>query len=418
MMQTPEPTPEKPSETVAEKGPLILTVNGGSSSIKFAVFSSASPPKRLFSGQVQRIGTPAARLTATRDNVSEPETRPVVAATFHAGVQTILDYLRQRLGTSAIGAIGHRIVHGGVHLLDNQLVTAELIAELRRNQPLDLAHLPREIALVEGFRQAFPAIPQIACFDTAFHRNLPLVAQLLPIPRRYHDAGVRRFGFHGLSYTYLMSQLTTLAGPEVANGRIILAHLGSGASMAAVRGGKPIDTTMAFTPTSGLVMGTRPGDLDPGLLVYLMTEQKLSTEAMDKFISRQCGLLGVSETSSDMRDLLAARAADPRAAEAVELFCYQAKKHLCALTATLGGLDTIVFAGGIGEHAPEVRAGICEGLDFLGLKLDATRNARGCDVISADESRITIRIIPTDEEIVIVRIVRSILQQSGSPQER
>ena len=220
---------------------------------------------------------------------------------------------------------------------------------------------------------------------------------------------MRRFGFHGLSYTYLMGQLAALAGDDAANGKVILAHLGSGASMAAVRGGKPIDTTMAFTPTSGLVMGTRPGDLDPGLLVYLMKEQKLSTGDMDKFISQQCGLLGVSETSSDMRDLLAARASDPRADDAVALFCYQAKKHLCALTATLGGLDTIVFAGGIGEHAPEVRAGICDGLEFLGLKLNAAMNTRGCDVISAAESRVSIRIIPTDEEIVIAQVVRSLL---------
>jgi acetate kinase len=394
---------------------LTLTVNGGSSSIKFAVFSSTSTPSRLFSGQVERIGTPGARLMATRDNSSDLETQPIVAKTFHEGVQSIVTYLSRGLGHSAIGAIGHRIVHGGMRLLDNQLITDESIAELRRTQPLDLAHLPREIALIEGFRHAFPDIPQIACFDTAFFRNLPLVAQLLPIPRRYHDAGVRRFGFHGLSYTYLMSQLAALAGPQAANGRVILAHLGSGASMAAVRGGKPIDTTMAFTPTSGLVMATRPGDIDPGLLVYLMKDQNLSNEQMDKFISRECGLLGVSETSSDMRDLLAARPTDPRAADAVDLFCYQAKKHLCALTATLGGLDTLVFSGGIGEHAPEVRAGICEGLQFLGLQLDASRNARGCDVISADQSRVTIRIIPTDEEIVIARIVRSILQHSGSP---
>ncbi|MGD0140837.1 MAG: acetate/propionate family kinase [Tepidisphaeraceae bacterium] len=402
------------TNSVAENAPLTLTVNGGSSSIKFAVFSATSPLKRLFSGQVERIGTPGARLTATRDNSSDLETIPVVAATFHAGVQSIVNYLSRRLGDSAIGAIGHRIVHGGMHLLDNQLITEESIAELRRTQPLDLAHLPREIALIEGFRHAFPAIPQIACFDTAFHRNLPLVAQMLPIPRRYHNAGVRRFGFHGLSYTYLMSQLATLAGPEIANGRVILAHLGSGASMAAVRAGKPIDTTMAFTPTSGLVMATRPGDLDPGLLVYLAKDQNLSNLEMDKFISQQCGLLGVSETSSDMRDLLAARPTDPRAAEAVDLFCYQAKKHLCALTATLGGLDTLVFSGGIGEHAPEVRAGICQGLDFLGLHLDPSRNARGEPIISSPQSRIAIRIIPTDEEIVIARIVRSILQDSGS----
>jgi acetate kinase len=238
---------------------------------------------------------------------------------------------------------------------------------------------------------------------------MPRIAQLLPIPRHYLNAGVRRFGFHGLSYTYLMSQLATVAGEQVANGRVILAHLGSGASMAAVHNGKPIDTTMAFTPTSGLVMGTRPGDLDPGLMVYLMKDQKLSADDMDKFISQQCGLIGVSETSSDMRDLLTARATDPRAAEAVQLFCYQAKKNLCAMTSALGGLDTIVFAGGIGERSPEVRAEICDGLAFLGLKLDPAKNAAGCDLVSAETSRVAVRIIPTDEEIVITRIVLSIL---------
>jgi acetate kinase len=213
-----------------------------------------------------------------------------------------------------------------------------------------------------------------------------------------------------------MDRLNTLAGPEAAGGRVVLAHLGSGASMAAVHGGKPVDTTMGFTPTSGLVMGTRPGDLDAGLVVYLMKDQKLSPDEMDEFLSGRCGLLGISQTSSDMRDLLAVRTTDPRAAEAVELFCYQAKKQLCALAAALGGLDTIVFAGGIGEHVPEVRAEICGGLDFLGVKLDASRNSRGCDVISADQSRVAIRIIPTDEEIVIVRIVRSLLQPAGPPE--
>ncbi|MGA3065361.1 MAG: acetate/propionate family kinase [Tepidisphaeraceae bacterium] len=387
----------------------ILTVNGGSSSIKFAVFTSQAEPQRVFSGQVERIGAPGSRLTASRDPSAQPDTRAVNAATFHEGVQTIVNYLRERLGSSAVGSIGHRIVHGGVHLLDNQRVTGDLIAELRRNQPLDLAHLPREIALLEGFAKAFPGIPQVACFDTAFHRNLPLVAQMLPIPRRYHNAGVRKFGFHGLSYTYLMSQLAVVAGAEAASGRVILAHLGSGASMAAVRGGQPIDTTMAFTPTSGLVMGTRPGDLDPGLMVYLMKDQKLSTEEMDRFISQQCGLLGVSETSSDMRDLLAARASDPRAAEAVDLFCYQAKKYLCALAAAMGGMETIVFAGGIGEHSPDARAAICRGLEFIGVKLDAGRNSRAQDVISASDSPVTVRIIATDEEIVIARVVRSLM---------
>jgi acetate kinase len=397
-----------------DESPPILTINGGSSSIKFAVFSSAASPKRQFSGQIERIGTPAATLSATAPNSSKPESRRVTASTFGEGVQAILSYLRDQLTISKVAAIGHRVVHGGMHLLDNQKVTPELIAELRRSGPLDLAHLPREISLIEGFRHAFPDVPQFACFDTAFHRDMPRVAQLLPIPRRYQTAGLRRFGFHGLSYTYLMSELANLAGPDIAEGRVILAHLGSGASMAAVHHGKPIDTTMAFTPTSGLVMGTRPGDIDPGLLIYLMNDQKLSTADADKFVSRECGLLGVSETSSDMRDLLTARATDPpdpRAADAVDLFCYQAKKHLCALVATLGGLDTLAFAGGIGEHAPEVRAGICTGLEFLGLKLDLAKNAAAESIISATGSRVTVRIIPTDEEIIIARIVRSNLSQ-------
>jgi len=405
-MQDTEPTPGKPLREV----PLILTINGGSSSIKFAAFTSRSCPERLFGGQIERVGTPDARLTATKDDSSEPEKKPVAGATFADGVQSLVTYLRDRLSASTLVGIGHRIVQGGVRLVEHQLVTDEVVAELRRTQPLDLAHLPSEIALLEAFGQSFPAAPQVACFDTAFHRDLPHVAQLLPIPRRYLDAGVRRFGFHGLSYTYLMGRLTAVAGPQAAGGRVILAHLGSGASMAAVRGGKPIDTTMAFTPTAGLVMGTRPGDLDPGLLVYLLRDQNLSADQMDRFISRQCGLLGVSETSSDMRDLLASRATDPRAADAVELFCYQARKHLAALAATLGGLDTLVFSGGIGEHAPEVRAGICANLEFLGISLDATQNARGNDVVSTGQSRVIVRIIPTDEEIVMARITHSIVR--------
>jgi acetate kinase len=407
-MQTAKLPPKTASGHASGQARLILTINGGSSSIKFALFSSASPLRRLFGGQLERIGTPGTLLTATRDNSSELDTHPITASNFHDGIQGVLAYLRQRIGTSMIIAIGHRIVKGGARLVDNQVITAEVTAELRRMQPLDLDHLPREIALIDAFRMAFPKIPQIACFDTAFHKDLPHIAQLLPIPRHYLDVGIRRFGFHGLSYTYLMSQLAVVAGEEVAKGRVILAHLGSGASMAAVHNGKPIDTTMAFTPTSGLMMGTRPGDLDPGLLVYLMKDQKLSIEDMDKFISQQCGLIGVSETSSDMRDLLRARGNDPRAAEAVQLFCYQAKKHLCALTSTLGGLETIVFAGGIGERSPDIRAGICDGLDFLGLKLDQSRNNHGCDVISSNESHVTARIIPTDEEVVIARIASTI----------
>jgi acetate kinase len=407
-MQIAQLTPKRNPKNGSAQSGFVLTINGGSSSIKFALFSSESPLQRRFIGEVERIGSPGTLLTATRDNSSVRDAHPITAPNFQDGIQGVLAYLLQRIGTSVIIAIGHRIVKGGAHLVDNQLITPDVIAELRRMQPLDLDHLPREIALIDAFGKAFPKVPQIACFDTAFHKDIPRIAQLLPIPRHYLDAGVRRFGFHGLSYTYLMNQLAVVAGEGAANGRLILAHLGSGASMAAVRYGKPVDTTMAFTPTSGLMMGTRPGDLDPGLLVYLMKDQKLSTEDMDKFVSQQCGLIGVSETSSDMRDLLRTRDSDPRAAEAVQLFCYQAKKHLCALISTLGGLDTVVFAGGIGERSPEVRGEICDGLEFMGLQLDSSKNLRGCDIISSDESRVTVRIIPTDEELVIAQIAERI----------
>jgi acetate kinase len=389
--------------------PVILTINGGSSSIKFAVFESATPPKRLFSGQVERIGTPGARLITTRDGA--PDTRPIEAATFSAAAQCVLGYLRERVDPSAIGGIGHRIVNGGVHLLEHKLLTEDLIAELRRLQPLDLSHLPREIALIDAFRTAFPTVPQLACFDTAFHRDLPHVAQLLAIPRKYLDAGVRRLGFHGLSYTYLMSRLAAVAGPEAADDRIILAHLGSGASMAAVYRGKPVDTTMSFTPTAGLVMGTRPGDIDPGLMVYLMKEEKLSADGLDKFISEQCGLLGVSGTTSDMRDLVNRRATDPRAADAFALFCYQAKKFIGALFTVLGGLDTLVFSGGIGENSAEARAGICEGLDCLGIEIDPQLNAAATSIISRKQSRVTVRVIPTDEEFTIAEAVWPFIQR-------
>jgi len=398
-----------------DRGPFILTVNGGSSSIKFAVFTPGTPPRRRLSGQIERIGQPGTQLVVNAQDESVPETRPIDAATYRHAAQHLVAYLHERLGKSSVAGVGHRVVHGGLHLVDHQLVTPELIAELRRTQPLDLAHLPREISLIEAMRDSFPGLPQIACFDTAFHRDLPRVASLLPIPRRYHDAGVRRFGFHGLSFTYLMNRLATVAGKAAADGRIILAHLGSGDSMAAVRDGKPIDTTMAFTPTAGLVMGTRPGDIDPGLLVYLMRVEKLTPNRMDEFISHQCGLLGISETTSDMRDLVMRRSDDPRAADAVDVFCYQARKFIGALTAALGGLDTLVFAGGIGEHSSHARAGICEGLHHLGLFLDPARNATDEPVISTPASPVTVRVIATDEEVVIAHAVDHFIRSKTIP---
>jgi acetate kinase len=290
-----------------------------------------------------------------------------------------------------------------------EFVTKKLLDELYRISPNDPDHLPREIELIEVLRQRHPKLPQVACFDTAFHQTMPRVAKLLPIPRRLDAKGIQRYGFHGLSYSYLMEELARLGDPAATTGRVILAHLGNGASLAAVRDGKSIDTSMCFTPTAGLVMSTRSGDLDPGLAPYLARTEQMTTKQFYEMVNHESGLLGVSETSSDMRDLLDHEKKDTRAAEAVALFCYQAKKWIGAYAAALGGLDTLVFAGGIGENAPIVRARICEGLSFLGIKLDKARNAKNAAKITANASRITGRVIRTDEELMIARSVSRVL---------
>jgi acetate kinase len=296
------------------------------------------------------------------------------------------------------------VVHGKKHT-EPEIVTKKLLAELRRISPNDPDHLPREIELIEVLRQRHPKLPQVACFDTAFHQTMPRVAKLLPIPRRYDAKGIQRYGFHGLSYAYLMEELTRLGDPAATKGRVILAHLGNGASLAAVRDGKSIDTSMGFTPTAGLVMSTRSGDLDPGVAPYLARTEKMTTQQFYEMVNHKSGLLGVSETSSDMRDLLNYEKKDVRAAEAVALFCYQAKKWIGSFAAALGGLDTLVFAGGIGENAPVVRERICEGLQFLGIKLDKARNKKNAGVISKNSSRVKVRVIRTDEELMIARSV-------------
>ena len=286
-----------------------------------------------------------------------------------------------------------------------QRVTQELLDELHRISPYDPDHLPAEIELIEVFRQRHPKLFQVACFDTAFHRTMPRVARLLPIPRRFDTMGIQRYGFHGLSYAYLVEELELVAGRAAAQGRVILAHLGNGASLAAVREGKSVDTSMGFTPAAGLPMGTRTGDLDPGVAWYMMRSEKLTPKQFNHLINHESGLLGVSETSSDMRDLIQRQASEIPAAEAVKLFCYQTRKWIGAFAATLGGLETLVFAGGIGENAGEVRARVCSGLQFLGIELDEARNEANAPVISTASSRVTVRVIRTDEELMIARAV-------------
>ena len=389
--------------------PRILTINGGSSSIKFAMFEAGDPLRRILEGGIERIGLPDATLGVKGQNQADNFSRLVSAPDHTAAVGALMDWIEERGGSDALTAVGHRVVHGGPKYSEPQRISAEMVEELHRLSPFDPEHLPEEILLTEAFHRRFPDLPQVACFDTGFHHDLPRVAQLLPIPRRYEAQGVRRYGFHGLSYVFLIGELARLAGTEAAQGRVILAHLGNGASLAAVRDGKSMDTSMSFTPTAGVPMSTRSGDLDPGLIWYLARTEKMSTKQFHEMVNFQSGLLGVSETSSDMRNLLDCETRDVRAAEAIALFCYQVKKCIGAFAAALGGLDTLVFAGGIGENAPTVRTRICGGLGFLGIELDQKRNVANAGVISSETSRIPVRVIRTDEEWVIASMVCRVL---------
>jgi len=387
----------------------ILTINGGSSSVKFALFAASDSVARRLAGSIQRVGLPDSHLRIRDSSGTTLEDRSLEIADASQAATILVDSLKRHTSLDEIGAIGHRIVHGGARFLDHAPITAEMLAELRLLAPIDPDHLPGEIALIEAFAAHLPGKPQIACFDTAFHRDLPHVARRLPIPQTYDDAGIRRYGFHGLSYAYLMEELIRQAGAAAANQSVILAHLGAGASMAAVKGGRCIDTTMSFTPTAGLVMATRVGDLDPGVLVYLMRQERLTADQLDELINKKSGLLGVSGTTSDMRDLLAQRATNPRAALAVDVFCYQARKWIGALAAALGGPDTLVFSGGIGENSPEIRSAICANLGYLGVIIGAANNEASASVISTRESRVTVRVIPTDEEFMIASIAQRML---------
>ncbi len=387
----------------------ILTVNGGSSSIKFALFEAGDSLHRILEGAIERIGLPGATFRAKGLNASDNFLRSVTAPDHRVAVTVLMDWIEDRGGRDAPAAVGHRVVHGGPKYSTPQRITPEMVEELHRLSPFDPEHLPEQILLTEAFHRRFPDLPQIACFDTAFHHDLPRVARVLPIPRRYETQGVRRYGFHGLSYAFLMGELARLAGAEMARGRVILAHLGNGASLAAVHEGKSVDTSMSLTPAAGVPMSTRSGDLDPGLVWYLARTEKMSAKQFNEMVNFQSGLLGISETSFDMHDLLQREAQDVRAAEAVALFCYQVKKWIGAFAAALGGIDTLIFAGGIGENAPLVRARICAGLGFLGIELNESRNDESAGVISTDAGRVSVRVIHTDEEWMIADTVCHVL---------
>ena len=402
----------------------ILAVNGGSSSIKFSVYSDGEQLTRRLSGKIERIGLAGTMLTYmhTRkpggevsagwripDNDGATEERvPVDATDLPGAAAFLLEWLDKQEGASPLAAVGHRLVQGLEHT-QPCLIDAVLLDELGRISVLEPDHLPGELSLIRLIREKAPELKQIACFDTAFHTTLPRVARILPLPRRYEAEGLHRYGFHGLSYAYVLEELARIAGYSVARGLVIIAHLGNGASLAAVKDGVSIDTTMGFTPAGGIVMGTRPGDLDPGVLWYVLEKERFTPERLNHFVNHECGLLGVSETTSDMQELLTRESADGRAAEAVALFCYQVRKAIGAFSAVLGGLDTLVFTGGIGEKSAVIRSRVCAGLGYLGIHLDQRANDANEPYLSAEDVRVGVYSIPTDEEWMIAQTIKKFI---------
>jgi acetate kinase len=387
-----------------------LTLNTGSSSLKAALYRMGEGERRLLAARAERIGSEESRLRLEDLREETIDERLVALPDHPAALRTLLDYLRTRGWDRDLAAVGHRVVHGGAHYGEPRLIDAEVTENLRGLAQIDPEHAPQALATIEAVARAYPTVPQVACFDTAFHSRKPRVARLYALPRRFAEAGVIRYGFHGLSCEYVMEELRA-AGPAEADGRVVIAHLGNGASLTAVRGGVGLDTTMGFTPAGGLVMGTRSGDLDPGVLVHLLRSRGSGPGELGNLVNRESGLLGVSGTSADMRDLLEHEQDDPRAAEAVDLFCYQTKKSLGALVAALGGLDTLVFTGGIGENAAPVRWRTCEDLAFLGIRLDPDRNAAHASVISREDAAVTVRVVRTDENLMIARHTHRITTQ-------
>ena len=384
-----------------EVSKVILALNGGSSSLKFALYRFAQGAETLLArGGAEEIGLPQGRLRLSADAAGRTEDMPCLFMDHEAALIRILDELEKR-SFPKISAVGHRLVNGGPDYSAPQPITPEVLNQLRTIAHLAPLHMPIELRIIDSMTARSPGIPQVACFDTAFHRHMPEVAERFPLPRSLWTEGVRRYGFHGLSYEYIVEKL----GATGRRSRMVIAHLGNGASLAAVLDGISVDTTMGLTPTGGVMMGTRSGDLDPGILLYLLREKSYDTAKIGRMVDFESGLLGVSETSSDMKTLLEQSNADPRARQAVEMFCYSVRKQIGALAAVLGGLEVLVFAGGIGERAAAVRAQICQGLGHLHLELDPAQNETHAEVISSPGSGCTVRIVATNEELMIARHV-------------
>jgi acetate kinase len=398
---------------ILKPGRSILAMNRGSATLKAALYEVCERAQLVLSIMADEASGPEGSF-----KVNDARGAEVFEGTFRksnpsAALELMFRWLAEHEWLSQLAAVGHRLVHGGSRYHEPQRINATFLKRLEQLTPLDPEHLPQALFGIRFVAKKFPRLPQVACFDTAFHGSMPQVARMYALPRKLYDDGIRRYGFHGLSYEYILQELQTLDG-ELARGRVIIAHLGNGASMVAVRDGKSVDTTMGFTPLEGLVMGTRSGDVDPGALLYLQAQRKIPLKELNQLLNKKSGLLGVSGTSGDMRELLETASKDPSAAEAVNLFCYRAKKYLGAYAAALGGLDVLVFTGGIGEHAPAVRERICDGLDFLGIQLDAQQNQANAQIISSPGSRVKVRVIQTNEDLMIVRHVLNVLGDTKS----
>jgi acetate kinase len=381
-----------------------LVINAGSSSLKFCVFQRASPePWRLASrGQIEGIGT-TPRFSAKNGNgvrIADEALEPLAVRDGRSALGVLAEWLRLTYGGGRVLGVGHRVVHGGARFAGPTIVTPEVLDELRRLTPLAPLHQPHNLAAIEAVTERLPHVPQVACFDTSFHRGQPAVAELVPLPRHVCGPEVQRYGFHGLSYEYIASVLPLVA-PEIAGGRVIVAHLGSGASLCALKNRQSVDSTLGFTALDGLCMGTRPGALDPGVVLYLFQTLKLTASEVETLLYKQSGLLGISGISNDMRDLLGSP--EPAAKLAVDYFVYRAAREIGGLAAVLGGVDGLVFTAGIGENAPEIRRRICEASAWLGLEIDADANAALRPRISTIRSRVSAWVIPTNEELIIAR---------------
>lgn len=377
----------------------ILTLNAGSSSIKFGIYGLAREPDMLCHGQVERIGSDAAEIEMCEPGGEKVET--ALGFADHArALQSILAFACDRLGNKTLAGVGHRIAHGGLEFTKPTPLNETALERLDRLSPFAPLHQPHNLQAVRAARSLFPDAVQIGCFDTAFHRTHPWVNDTFALPRAYYDKGIRRYGFHGLSYDYITGMLKTVA-PDIADGRVIVAHLGNGASMCAIRDGHSVASTMGFSALDGLPMGTRCGQLDPGVLLYLMDQEGMTADEITHLLYRESGLKGLSGGTSDMRTLQALDTAE--AAQAIEYYVFRIRREIGAMAAILGGVDALVFCGGIGENARPIRARICDGMDWIGITLDPAANQDNALTISKGPVRVLV--IPTDEERVIARAV-------------